>query len=126
MKTIPYLAIAALAAALTLTGCSAPVGREPVIAPVTMEANALQGATVDLVVGQVLNIDTGSLAVDSYSGEVADPSIAKFTAGHEDASATFNPGVEALAAGSTEVTMTNEQRGIQPLRFTVSVSEAEK
>lgn len=121
MKKISYLAIAAIAAAFTLTACSSPAGDKTVIAPVTMEASELQGTTVDLIVGQVLNIDTGSLAVDSYSGKVADPSIAKFVAGREDASATFNPGVEALAAGSTAVTLTNEQGGIQPLEFTVSV-----
>lgn len=121
MTKISLLALAAVTAALTLTACSSPTGGEPVIAPVTMEANELQGETVDLIVGQVLNIDTGSLAVDSYSGEVADPAIAKFVAGHEDASAIFNPGVEALAPGTTEVTMTNTQGGIQPLEFTVSV-----
>ena len=36
------------------------------------------------------------------------------------------PGVEARRAGTTEVKMTSEQGGIQPLRFTVSVSDAEK
>lgn len=87
-----------------------------------MDANDLQGATVDLVVGQVLNIDTGSLAVDSYSGEVADPSVAEFEKGRDDGSATFNPGVKALAEGTTEVVMTNENGGIQPLTFTVEVS----
>ena len=99
-----------------------PIGGD-VIAPVTMEANDLQGATVDLIVGQVLNINTGSLAVDSYTGEVADASVAEFTAGRTDGGAEFNPGVTALAPGSTEVTMTNEQGGIQPLQFTVVVSE---
>lgn len=95
----------------------------PVIAPVTLSANDLQGATVELVVGQSLNIDTGDLAVDSYTGEVADPAVAEFVAGRDDGSATFNPGVRALAVGTTEVTMTNEDGGIQPLEFTVEVSE---
>lgn len=99
-----------------------PIGGD-VIAPVTMEANDLQGASVDLIVGQVLNINTGDLAVDSYSGEVADPSVAEFTQGRKDGSAEFNPGVTALAVGETKVTMTNEQGGIQPLEFTVVVTE---
>lgn len=117
-------AIAALA--LGLAACSSP--QEPaqsptsVIAPVTMTAGALQGATVELVVGQALNIDTGDLAVDSYTGEVADPAVAEFVPGRHDGSATFNPGVMALAEGTTEVTMTNEQGGIQPLSFTVEVA----
>lgn len=122
MKRISSLVIVALAAAaFGLTACASPAGGE-VIAPVTMDVNDLQGATVDLVVGQALNIDTGDLAVDSYTGEVADPSVAEFVQGRDDGSATFNPGVTALAAGTTEVTMTNDSGGIQPLRFTVSVT----
>jgi hypothetical protein len=124
--------VAATALTVTLAACSGSSGSgsdEPIggdiVAPVTMEANDLQGAEVDLVVGQVLNIDTGDLAVDSYTGEVADPKVAEFTQGKagSDGSAEFNPGVTALAAGTTEVTMTNEQGGIQPLQFTVVVSE---
>lgn len=121
--------LAALALAVSLSACSGggsssdePIGGD-VIAPVTMEANDLQGASVDLIVGQVLNINTGSLAVDSYTGEVSDPSVAEFTEGRNDGSAEFNPGVTALAPGTAEVTMTNEQGGIQPLQFTVHVTE---
>lgn len=134
MRTQKLFALLATAAlTVVLAGCgsssSAPDTEEPiggdVIAPVTMEANDLQGAEVDLLVGQVLNINTGDLAVDSYSGKVADPSVAEFTPGKKDASAEFNPGVTALAPGTTEVTMTNEQGGIQPLQFTVTVTEKE-
>ncbi len=122
MKRISRLAVVALAAAaLALTACTPQTGGS-VIAPVTMNVDDLQGATVDLVVGQALNVDTGDLAVDSYTGEVADPSVAEFVPGREDGSATFNPGVNALAAGTTEVTMTNESGGIQPLQFTVTVT----
>jgi hypothetical protein len=106
--------------ALGLGGCAQP--NTPVIAPVTMDADDLQGATVDLLVGQVLNINTGDLAVDSYSGEVEDTSVAEFTAGREDGGATFNPGVTALAEGTTKVVMTNEDGGIQPLEFTVDIT----
>ena len=91
------------------------------IAPVTMSVNELQGAEVELVVGQVLNIVTDSLAVDSYTGQVVDARVAEFTAGRVDWSAEFNPGVTALAVGTTKVTMTNDQGGIQPLEFTVKV-----
>ena len=98
-----------------------PIGGD-VIAPVTMEANDLQGAEVELLVGQVLNIDTGSLAVDSYTGEVSDPAVAEFTQGRDDGSAQFNPGVTALAEGTAQVRMVNAQGGIQPLEFTVKVA----
>ena len=115
-------AVAAGAVVFALSACAGPAAG-PVIAPVTMDAGALQGETVELVVGQVLNINTGDLAVDSYRGEVADASVAEFVPGREDGSATFNPGIEALAPGTTEVVMTNSNGGIQPLTFTVEVTE---
>ena len=116
--------VAALSACTTAAG--APAGGAPtggsVIAPVTMSANSLQGADVDLVVGQMLNVTTGDLAVDSYRGTVADTDVAVFTAGRTDGSAVFNPGIQAMAVGTTEVTLTNSNGGIQPLTFTVTVT----
>lgn len=120
-KRIALIALV-FAAAVGLTAC-ATASDGPVIAPVTMDVNDLQGATVDLVVGQVLNINTGDLAVESYSGTVADPSVAEFVPGRDDGSATFNPGVEALAVGSTEVVLSNSDGGIQDVTFTVDVTE---
>ena len=120
-----------VAAAIGLAACSAPAAPSPapstpiggdIVAPVTMAANDLQGASVDLVVGQALNITTGDLAVDSYTGEVADTAVATFVAGREEGGATFNPGVTAVAEGTTAVTMTNADGGIQPLEFTVVVT----
>jgi hypothetical protein len=120
MKTLRLTAAAiALSAALALTAC-APT---PVVAPVTVSANELQGETVKVAINQVLNINTGDLAVDSYTAEVEDPSIAEFVQGHDDGSAQFNPGFQPLKVGSTKVTMTNEQGGIQPLEFTIEVTE---
>lgn len=93
------------------------------IAPVTLDAGDLQGETVDLIVGQALNINTGDLAVDSYTGEVADPAIAEFVAGDAGGTAVMNPGVTALSVGSTDVTLTNTDAGIEDLTFTVVVAE---
>ncbi len=128
--TRALVAAAAAMAALSLAACtssgSTPASPGPiggtVIAPVTMAAGELQGATVDLIVGQVLNISTGDLATDSYSGTVADTAVATFTPGRTDAGAVFNPGVKAVAVGATSVTLKNTQGGIQPLEFTVVVT----
>ena len=95
----------------------------PVIAPVTRAVGDLEGETVDLVVGQVLNITTGDLAVESYSGTVADTAVAEFIAGRDDGSAIFNPGVKALAAGTTTVVLANADGGIQDVTFTVEVAQ---
>ena len=115
----PVVTLVLVAFLAALAGCSSS---QPVIAPVTRDVGDLQGETVELEVGQVLNIDTGDLAVDSYSGDVADPSVATFTAGREEGGATYNPGVEGRAEGTTEVVLSNEDGGIQDVTFTVEVS----
>jgi hypothetical protein len=119
-RTIRLLAVALVASATLALSACAPGN---VIAPVTMGVNELQGANVDLKVGQVLNINTESLAVDSYEAEVSDPAVAEFVQGREDGDATYNPGFTAKAEGTTDVTMTNEQGGIQPLEFTITVTK---
>lgn len=119
MRITRFAAAAVVAAlAIVLSACAS----DPVIAPVTENVNDLQGATVELVVGQVLDIDTGSLAVDSYRGAVEDPAVAEFVAGRDEGGATYNPGVEALAPGSTTVVLSNSDGGIQDVTFTVEVS----
>ncbi|MDI6022433.1 hypothetical protein QBL02_02625 [Leucobacter sp. UT-8R-CII-1-4] len=102
------------------SGTEQPIGGD-IVAPVTMGVNDLQGAKVELVVGQVLNIDTESLATDSYTAELSDPKVAEFHQGGKKDTADFNPGITALSAGTTTVTMVNAQGGIQPLEFTVKV-----
>ena len=120
MRISKVAAIAAIVvSALGVSACAADT---PVIAPVTMSAGDLQGQTVELVVGQVLNIDTGDLAVDSYSGEIADPAVATFTPGREENGTTLNPGVTALAKGETQVVLSNSDGGIEDVTFTVEVT----
>ena len=75
-----------------------------------------------LVVGQVLNINTGDLAVDSYSGEVADPSVAEFVKGYEEGGATSTR-VQGARRGIDRVVMSNSDGGIQDLTFTVDVGK---
>lgn len=104
------------------TQTASPSPPTPVIAPVTMDVGDLQGTTVELVVGQALNITTGDLAVDSYSGDVDDPAVAEFVPGRVDGTATYNPGIMALAPGSTAVVLSNSDGGIQDVTFSISVT----
>lgn len=116
------LAVAATASLLVvgLAAC-AP---SPVVAPIVVNAGDIQGSTVEVPLNSTLVINTGDLPVDSYTAEVADESIATFVQGKDDGSASFNPGFTPKAVGSTEVTMTNEQGGIQSLQFTIEVVPA--
>jgi uncharacterized lipoprotein len=106
-----------------LAGCSSPAVTHPVVAPITRSAASLQGETVKIPLGTVLNITTGDLSVTSYSGTIADPSIAKFTSGHNTSSAEFNPGVTTLKVGETQVMLANTDGGIQNVVFTIDVTK---
>lgn len=113
-----FAAVVSVAAVVGLSAC-APT---PVVEPVTVSVGDLQGSTVDVALNQVVNINTGDLAVDSYTTTVADTSIVEFVQGKLEGGATFNPGFKPLAVGETKVTMTDEQGGIQPLTFTIRVT----
>jgi hypothetical protein len=102
-----------------VVGCAA--ASHPVVAPITRSAASLQGKTVKLPLDAVLNITTGSLSVASYSGDVSDPSIAKFTKGYKTSSAEFNPGITPLKVGETKVVLKNKNGGIQWVTFTLDV-----
>ncbi len=119
------LSLAALGIAVvgTLTACSPSGTSTPVQAPIVMDVGELQGASVDLNVDQVLDINTGDLAVDSYSGNVADPTVAEFIKGRIEGDASYNPGVRAAAPGTTTVTLSNVNGGIQDVTFTVTVAK---
>lgn len=120
MKLRSLVAVAAAASVLVaLAGCAAS---GPVVAPVTVKANDIQGETVTVPLNGMLVINTGDLDVDSYTATIADPAIAEFVQGRDDGSATFNPGLTPKKVGETEVTLKNEDGGIQNLVFTLKVT----
>ena len=117
--------IAALALGLTsLSGCSSPTSPStPVVEPVVVKIADISGTTVKVALNQVVDLDTGSLSVTSYSGTVADTAIATFTPGYKDGSAEFNPGLTPHKVGTTEVTLSNANGGIQDVQFTLTVTK---
>lgn len=108
--------------AAALAACSGGSNEGPVLPPIMTTVNELQGATVEVPVDTVLVIDTESLATDSYTAEIADPSIVEFVQGSTGGSSESFPGFTPLKEGETEVTLTNEDGGIQPLEFTIVVT----
>lgn len=118
---IRRLVIAAVAASVLLgiAGCSAPT---PVVAPIVVNVGDIQGSVVEVPLNSTLVINTGDLAVDSYSAKIADESVASFVQGREDGSASFNPGLQPKKVGETEVTLSNKNGGIQNVDFTLKVT----
>jgi len=82
----------------------------------------LQGHTVEVPLDSTLVIQTGNLALDSYSATVADPSIAEFTEGTNAGDFGYYPAVKPKKVGETEVTLTNEDGGIEDVDFTLKVT----
>jgi len=109
-----------IAVVALLTACAPSVG--PIVSPVTVKISDLQGSTVKVALNQVVNLDTGSLATDSYTGTVADTSIATFTPGGKKGGADFNPGLTPHKVGTTQVTLSNSDGGIQDVEFTLTVT----
>lgn len=114
--------IAATIALLALLAACAP-NTGPVVSPVTVKIADLPGTTVKVALNQVVNLGTGSLATDSYSGTVADTSIATFTPGGKKGGADFNPGLTPHKVGTTEVTLSNSDGGVQDVEFTLTVTK---
>ncbi|MDO4792410.1 MAG: hypothetical protein Q3999_08020 [Buchananella hordeovulneris] len=114
----------AVAAALTLAGCSAKQGAVETSgsAEATAEAAAsvapelsevlppalgtpaeLDGkrVTISLVLPLVLTVDD----VTAWTAQITDPTVVEFRPGKEEADAIFTPGLVGLQEGATEVTL---------------------
>jgi hypothetical protein len=111
-----------VAAVGPLAACSS-TATHPVVEPITVSSNKLQGETIKVSLDGDLNITTGSLSVTSYSGTVSDPSIAKFVPGRKTSTLELDPSVKPLKVGETKVTLKNKNGGIQDVVFTLDVTK---
>ncbi len=85
--------------------------------PVIVDADSIDGTTVSVPLSNVVVIDTDTPT--SWTATVADPAVASFTPGSDDGTASFNPGLKPLAAGTTTVTLTD---GTTTVTFTLEVT----
>ena len=121
--SIRRLVVAAAAASVLLVGLAGCVGAPgPVVAPIVVNSGDIQGSVVEVPLNSTLVINTGDLAVDSYTAEIADSLVAEFVQGKEDGGASFNPGFTPKKVGETEVTLSNKDGGIQNVEFTLKVT----
>jgi hypothetical protein len=106
---IRRLIVAAAAAAVLvvgIAGCTAPT---PVVDPVVVDLNDLQGTTVEVPLNSSLIIVTEWSDVDSYSAANADPMIAEFVKGAKTGEASYRPGLTPSQVGETTVTLSNKE-----------------
>ncbi|RXZ49275.1 hypothetical protein ESP57_10145 [Agromyces fucosus] len=123
-RAVPPLLLAVAAGALLLAGCSAGsgtgTGADTLPAPVVVEIADIEGETIEVVDGNVIDLTGDDETYAEWDAEIEDPSIVEFTPGRDDGSAQFNPGLTALAVGSTAVTLENSETG-ETVAFTVEV-----
>lgn len=116
----------AVALALSLAACdSTPATSEPiggnVITPLIVDYATLDGATLDIRVGQAISINVGDTDVTAFDGSVGDPAIAEWVPGRNDGSAEFNPGFRGKSVGETVATITPTTA--TPIIVTINVTE---
>jgi hypothetical protein len=123
--------VAALLAALTLAGCAPSSGDHAshppsesaaVVSPVIADLHDVDGTTVEVAVGNTIDLTGDDETYADWMAEIADERVVAFVGGRDDGSAQFNPGLDALAAGETEVTLDNASTG-DTVTFTVHVVE---
>lgn len=129
-RTAASIAIVAASAALALAGCVASSGTtassaspssDEVVAPVIVDLNDVDGTTVEVAVGNTVDLTGDDETYTEWMAEIGDEGVVEFIAGRDDGSAQFNPGLDALAPGETDVTLDNAETG-KTVTFTVEVT----
>jgi len=113
----------AIGSAAVLSACSAddPAnGGSGTIAPVVVDIHEIDGTTVQVAEGNVIDLTGDDDTYADWTAQIEDPAVVEFTPGKDDGSAQFNPGLTALAPGSTEVRLENP--GSDSVTFTVDVT----
>lgn len=126
-----------LTATLGLAGCASDAGSgsspsasstsastsngAKVLPPVIADLGRIEGTTVQVAVGNVIDLTGDDKTFTTWSAHITDPTIVSFTPGKDDGSAQFNPGFAALAEGTTAVTLDNTASGAH-VAFTIEVT----
>ncbi|MFB6611326.1 hypothetical protein ACFCVO_13460 [Agromyces sp. NPDC056379] len=110
-----------VAAGLALAGCT--TGSDTLPAPVVVQLDDIDGETIEVVDGNVIDLAGDDETYTEWDAEVDDPAIVEFTPGRDGGSAQFNPGLTATAVGSTAVKLENGATG-EAVSFTVEVVPA--
>lgn len=120
--------VVAICAGLSLTGCSSGDadggGDAGTIAPVIVDIHEIDGTTVEVTQGNVIDLIGDDETYLDWTAEISDPEVVEFTPGKDDGSAQFNPGLTALSVGDTEVTLDNSTSG-ETVAFTVEATAAQ-
>ena len=111
-KAVAVVAIAATAS-FGLVACSTPapaptetaIGGD-IVAPIELNYQDIDGQTLELVVGQVVNINYGGINDGEITVLVSDPKVVEYSAAAYENDTQFSAGLKALSGGESTVTFT--------------------
>ena len=111
-KAVAVVAIAATAS-FGLSACATPAP-EPtetaiggdIVAPIEINYQDIDGQTIDLVVGQVVNINYGGINDGEITVVVSDPKVVEYSPAAYENDTEFSAGLKALSGGESTVTFT--------------------
>lgn len=115
-------ALFALGAALAITGCASAEPDGETLPPVIVDINEIDGTTVEVAKGNAIDLTGDDETYLDWTAEIDDPEVVTFVPGKDDGSAQFNPGLDAVEVGDSEVTLENSATG-DTVTFTVEVTE---
>lgn len=126
MRKVAVVAAIAAAATFGLSACSTPAP-EPsesaiggdIVAPLELNYQEIDGQTVQMVVGQVANINYGGINEGEISVDIADPAVASYTPSEMKDGTQYSAAITALSGGETTVTF--NFNGGDPKTLTVQV-----
>lgn len=111
-KAVAVVAIAATAS-FGLAACATPAP-EPtetaiggdIVAPIEINYQEIDGQTLELVVGQVVNINYGGINDGEVEVAISDPKVVEYSAAAYENDTQFSSGLLALSGGESTVTFT--------------------
>ena len=111
-KAVAVVAIAATAS-FGLSACATPAP-EPtetaiggdIVAPIEINYQEIDGQTLELVVGQVVNINYGGINDGEVEVAISDPKVVEYSAAAYENDTQFSAGLLALSGGESTVTFT--------------------
>lgn len=113
-KSLAALILAA-AATFGMAACASPApAPEPteeviggdVVAPIELSYQDINGQTIELVVGQVINIDYGGINAGEVTVDISDPAVVEYTDAKFEDGVQYSAGLTALSGGESTVTFT--------------------
>ena len=111
-KAVAVVAIAATAS-FGLSACATPAP-EPtetaiggdIVAPIELNYQDIDGQTLELVVGQVVNINYGGINDGEIEVSISDPKVVEYSPAAYENDTEFSAGLLALSGGESTVTFT--------------------